>query len=181
MIIMKRFAWALVLGLLFLTYYLSSIPGLKVVPIFRQVNYLLGKLDLSITVLAGKIVARLPEQFGPAKSAAAEFYEYLLTNPETMEFLLRKSGHVALFFIITVAVFMLLRQYLRSPWSALGGAVLLGSLMAILDEYYQSFIPGRMGSLADVFVNLVGITLATLFIVLALLITWHRSGSSAAE
>ena len=35
---MKRFAWTLLALLVFLVYYLASIPGLKVLPVLRQIN-----------------------------------------------------------------------------------------------------------------------------------------------
>lgn len=176
---MKRFTWTVLLGLLFLTYYFSSIPGLQVLPVFRQVNGFLGRFDLSITALAGRIAARLPEQFGPFRSAASGIYHYALNNPETMEYLLRKGGHVLLFFVLTVAFFLLLRQYLRHPLGALCGAVILASLLAFLDEFHQLFIPGRSGSIADIFIDLFGVAAAALAIVFALLITASRRAGPA--
>lgn len=39
-------------------------------------------------------------------------------------------------------------------------ALLLSSLYAISDEYHQTFVPGRNGTLADVLVDGVGMVLA---------------------
>jgi len=173
---MKRIAWTILLSFLFLTYYLSSIPGLEVVPVLRQVNNLLRLIDLSMTDLASSLAARLPEQLDPAKDAASNFYYYALANPDVAEFLLRKSAHVLLFFFITVAFFLLLRQYLKSSWKALFGAALLSTVVACLDEFYQTFIPYRSGNIVDVFINMIGILLAFMFISFAMIITWRRFG-----
>lgn len=174
---MKRIAWTALCGILFLTYFLSSIPGLAVVPVFRQVNSVLRSFDVSLTALAAKIAARLPEQLDPAKDAASKFYQFALANPDTAEYLLRKSAHVILFFFITIAFFLLLRQYLRNPFSALFGAAVLAALMACLDEFYQTFVASRSGSLSDVFIDLIGVSLAFFFIAFALLITGRASSA----
>lgn len=174
---MKRIAWTALFLILFLTYFLSSIPGLQVVPVFRQINSALVMFDFSLTALAAKIAARLPEQLDPAKSAASQFYQLALTNPDMTEYLLRKSAHVILFFFISIAFFLLLRQYLRSPVNALFGAAALATLTACLDEFYQSFVAFRSGSITDVFIDLIGVTLAFFFIAFALFIT-GRSASA---
>ena len=44
---MKRIAWTLLALLLFLVYYLSSIPGLKVLPVLRQINGALQAVGIS--------------------------------------------------------------------------------------------------------------------------------------
>jgi VanZ family protein len=174
---MKRIAWTALFGILFLTYYLSSIPGLQVVPLFRQINSALHTFDISLAELAAKLAARMPEQLDPAKTAASRFYQFALANPDIAEFILRKSAHVALFFFITIAFFLLLRQYLRSPFSALFGAAVLGGAVACLDEFYQTFVTSRSGSLIDVFIDLLGVSLAFFFIAFALLITGRASNA----
>ncbi len=174
---MKRIAWTALFLVLLLTYYLSSIPGLQVVPVFRQVNDAVRMFDFSLTEVAGKIADRLPEQLDPAKNAASRFYQHALANPETTEFLLRKSGHVILFFFITIAFFLLLRQYLRNPWSALFGSAVFATLIAILDEFYQTFVADRSGSIIDVFIDLIGVTSAFFFIAFALIITGRASSA----
>lgn len=173
---MKRTAWTLLFILLITTYYLSSIPGLKVLPVLRQLNELLLGFDVSLTRLAGKIADRIPAQLGPAKTLAGDFLAYARENPTLIEFLLRKAAHIGLFFLITIALFLLLRQYLAHWGAAVTGAFVLGGLMAFLDEYHQTLVSGRSGNLVDVGIDMVGVTMATALIIFALLITgrWRK-------
>jgi VanZ family protein len=168
---MKRIAWTLLALLLFLVYYLSSIPGLKVLPVLRQINGALQAVGISLTALAGAVAARLPDQFSPLKAAAAHFYRFAQENPEAMEFIVRKAGHLTLYFIITIAFYFLIRQYLQSPWAALVVAALPPAAMAVADEFLQTFVSGRDGSLVDVFIDWCGIGAALFFILCALVIT----------
>jgi VanZ family protein len=168
---MKRIAWTLLTLLVFLVYYLSSIPGLKVLPVFRQINGALQAMGISVTSLAGIVAARLPEQFGPVKAVAAHFYRFAQENPEAMEFIVRKAGHLTLYFILTVAFFFLIRQYLHNPWGSLVAAALPAAALAVADEFVQSFVSGRSGSLLDVFIDWCGIGAALFFILCALFIT----------
>ena len=46
-------------------------------------------------------------------------------------------------------------------------AFTIAAIFAMLDEYHQSFVPGRDGSLADAFADFVGIGLSILFIPVA--------------
>jgi VanZ family protein len=176
---MKRVAWSSLFSILFLTYFLSSVPNLAVLPVLRQVNAFLSSFDFSMIDLAGKLADRLPAQLGPAKDVASLFYQYAQANPAVAEFMLRKSAHVILFFFITIAFFLLLRQYIHSPWRALFGAAILTTAVACLDEIHQTFVPGRSGNIVDVFINGVGIWLAFLFIAFALVIAGRASGAEA--
>ncbi|MDO9534467.1 MAG: VanZ family protein [Bacillota bacterium] len=137
---MKRSAWIPVFLLLILTYYLSSIPGLRVLPVLKQVNSLLINYNLSITRLALKIASHLPVQLDPAKTFTSDFYTYARANPVIIEFMLRKAAHIFLFFLITIAFFIMLRQILRRPGFAVAGAFLAGTLFSFLDEYHQNFV-----------------------------------------
>lgn len=169
----KKYAWTAAALLLLLTYYLSSIPGLRVLPILNQVNDLLQRFDTSITILATQLTYALPEQLAPASALTADFLNYARQNPVIMEFLLRKTGHVALFFIITLAAFFLFSFYLKSPGWTIALAFLAGATLAVLDELHQHFVIDRVGSIIDVFINLTGVFLASGVILLSLFLTSH--------
>jgi len=164
---LRKYAWLFVVFLLFLTYYLSSIPGLRVIPVLRQFNILLNRIDLSLSQLAQEIAVRLPEELAPAKTLTRDFMAYAGENPVVIEFILRKIAHVGLFFVITMAFFLLLRYYLKQPWAAVSVSFTAAAVVAVLDEYHQSFVPGRTGSPVDVLINLVGVVLALCLIVLS--------------
>ncbi len=167
---MKKSAGLLVFFLLTLTYYLSSIPGLGVLPLFKQVNALLHSIDLSITRLVMAIATRLPHQLGPARTFTEDFIFYARNNPVIIEFLLRKSAHVLLFFFITIALFLLLRHYFKRYCVAALVSAGIALFIAVLDEYHQSLVPGRTGSIFDVAIDMVGIMAATALIFFALFI-----------
>ena len=170
---MKKGAGLLVFVLLLTTYYLSSIPGLGVLPVFRQVNAFLKSVDISISNLVYRIAARLPEQLGPARTLTEDFIIYARANPVILEFLLRKTAHVVLFFCITMALFLFLRHYFRNPWFATAVTFVVASTVAVLDEYHQSFVPGRSGSVVDVAIDMVGVTAAIVLIIFSLVIARH--------
>ncbi len=160
----KRRAWVLILLALGTLYYLSSIPGLRVLPVLKQVNYLLTLLDTNMQKLSLYIAANLPSELGPAKTFSSDFYHYASENPVIIEFILRKAAHVGVFFLITILFFLLLREYIERPGLTVLGAFALGSLVAALDEFHQSFVDGRHGTLVDVFINLIGVSMAAVLI-----------------
>ena len=175
---MRKIAWTVVFILIFTMYYLSSIPSLGVLPVFRQLNDLFRAYDTSVMNVAESIASRAPTELAPARSLLSDFYQYTMSNPAQVEFLLRKSAHVIMFFLITVALFFLLRQYFRSSFLTVGGAFVIATGLAFLDEYHQTHVPGRSGNLTDVAIDVAGITLAVMFIILALLITKRQRNVS---
>lgn len=170
----KKRAWFLVIIIICSIFYLSSIPGLRVVPVLKQFNFILSRFDISVTRLSSWLASRLPLEtgtLGPVKVIGNDFYSYARENPIIIEFFLRKLAHVLVFFIITLAFFMLYNQYIKKQWIAVVLTMISGSIAAILDEYRQSFVPNRVGSIMDVFIDMIGVTIAVIFIVFALFIT----------
>lgn len=166
---LRRNAIILVLALLVLTYYLSSIPYLRVLPVLSQVNDLLMLIDLGIKDLAQAVVNRLPSRLDSAQTLSGDFYQYARQNPVIIEFLLRKLAHVVLFFIITLAFFILWRHYLK-PLPAVAASFFCGTLAAILDETHQYYVIGRSGNIVDVLIDMVGVMLAVFLMAIAFLL-----------
>lgn len=81
------------------------------------------------------------------------------------DFLLRKLAHVAEFAVLAALLVHALRLSLSLPLS-LALAVTGALLYAGIDEWHQSWVPGRHGSLVDAVIDAVGIA-STGF-------TWHR-------
>jgi VanZ family protein len=172
----RKKAWIPVLSALAAIYYLSSIPGLRVLPVLKQTDQLLRAFDLSITRLAVALANRLPTQLDPARTATADFFDYARRNPVILEFLLRKAAHIFVFFVITIAIFLLLRYYIRTPWKLILTTFIAGALMAFLDEYHQSLVSGRHGTLVDVGIDMIGVTAATALLIFSFwLTTNHRT------
>jgi VanZ family protein len=78
-------------------------------------------------------------------------------------YLERKGAHVAEYFVLTVLAWRFFRNALvQNETKALLGAVFFSLLYAISDEFHQSFVFGREGKGSDVFIDSLGIALATL-------------------
>ena len=76
------------------------------------------------------------------------------------EVLLRKLGHVAGYFVLTL---LLLRALRRSGVAAaVPVAVAAAFAYAVSDEWHQSFVPGRGATPHDVAIDGIGIALAAL-------------------
>ncbi|GAB6085336.1 VanZ family protein [Alkaliphilus crotonatoxidans] len=170
----KKHAWMIIILVVGLLFFLSSIPGLRVLPLVRQINHLLRSYDLSITRLSQWIAQRLPmhtNELRPLETISQDFYRYARANPVIIEFILRKLAHVFIFFMVTVSLFLLLHQYVNRSYRAVLLAAAGASLLAVIDEYRQTFVPGRHGSRIDVLIDMVGVVIAVFFIGLSFLIT----------
>ncbi len=68
--------------------------------------------------------------------------------------------HVPVFAGLAVLVLLSLsdgRWRVDLPWRVHGWTITIGALCAALDEWHQSFVPGRQPSVADFLLNCVGI------------------------
>ena len=78
--------------------------------------------------------------------------------------LVRKSAHVAEYFILGVLSFrFFLRLFPRNSHVAGAGAILLSLPFAISDEAHQLFVTGRQGRISDIVIDAFGIFLALVF------------------
>lgn len=83
--------------------------------------------------------------------------------PWVWDLILRKIGHAVEY---SVLMYLIWRALSAQGWR---GASLIGSAFlslgyALGDEYHQSFVPGRMGSLRDVAVDGVGVLIALIYL-----------------
>ncbi|MBC8095054.1 MAG: VanZ family protein [Akkermansiaceae bacterium] len=94
----------------------------------------------------------------------------------------RKGAHLTEYAILAILFWRAIRQPKKSdprPWNrklALG-SVLFVALYAMTDEYHQSLIPERQGSVLDVLIDTAGAGLGMLF--LWLLIRWRKSSGNS--
>ena len=71
------------------------------------------------------------------------------------------------FSLYTVLGFTLAWARLRGPRYHHGAFLLLGIALGLMDEFHQSFVPGRTPSMSDVFADAVGVILGyALFVVI---------------
>ena len=102
-------------------------------------------------------------------SVTGRFLEWLLPAASPMfdpaHFLFRKTLHVLGYGLLGFLNFRAVRGGQRGwalRWSAL--AVLLAVIIASLDEWHQSFVPGRTGTFDDVAIDFAGAVLAQVLI-----------------
>ena len=67
--------------------------------------------------------------------------------------------HVPAYAALTLAWRWALGAWLRSPITCALGACAIASVCGVLDEWHQSFVPGRFASLPDVMLDLAGVAL----------------------
>jgi VanZ family protein len=102
--------------------------------------------------------------------------------------LIRKTGHFVGYGLVSVAFFYSWRQTLRrmavQHWTLWRRASVLAVactlLIAILDEYHQSFLPSRTSSPIDVCIDLSGAIAAQLLLLLTIQLFTRRQAFRAA-
>ncbi len=75
---------------------------------------------------------------------------------ESLSFVVRKGAHMFLYFVLTGLLLLALWTLIRRPGRRAAAAAVLCALLASLDEYHQTFVPGRSGEARDVLVDLSG-------------------------
>ena len=75
----------------------------------------------------------------------------------SLDFTMRKLAHMTVYAVLTAVVFRALRIHTTRKARALLIAALVAILYAFSDEWHQTFVPGRQGSLRDVGLDTLGI------------------------
>ena len=70
--------------------------------------------------------------------------------------LVRKGAHMGAFFTLTGLLLLALWRLVKRPAPRGAAALLLCGLLACLDEFHQTFVPGRSGAPQDVLIDLLG-------------------------
>jgi VanZ family protein len=73
------------------------------------------------------------------------------------DFILRKLAHVTVYAVLTILVYRALQLHLARPTHAWLLVMLIAALYACSDEWHQTFVPGRVGSVRDVAIDGLGI------------------------
>ena len=94
---------------------------------------------------------------------------------DLLSFLVRKAAHMGVFFVLTGLLLFALWRLGTSPRTQAGLSLGLCALLAGLDEFHQTFVPGRDGKLPDVLIDLGG---GVCFLLLWLLLR-HLRGRKA--
>lgn len=78
---------------------------------------------------------------------------------ESLVFLVRKSAHIFLYFVLAILMFILLTSFSYKQGERIAIVFLSCFFYACTDEIHQLFIEGRSGELRDVFIDSIGILL----------------------
>jgi VanZ family protein len=71
----------------------------------------------------------------------------------TYDFILRKLAHVTVYVVLTLLVYGALRAHMARSARVWMLAMLIAVLYACLDEWHQTFVPGREGTVRDVAID----------------------------
>ncbi|UOW67228.1 VanZ family protein [Paraclostridium bifermentans] len=82
------------------------------------------------------------------------------------EFLIRKSAHMFLYFVLAILLYMAVKQNNNIKYYSL--AFILSVLYACTDEFHQLFVYGRSGEFRDVLVDSTGALIGLVLVALLL-------------
>lgn len=75
---------------------------------------------------------------------------------EFLSYYERKGAHMFLYFVLVGLLLFALWPWLTSAPKRAAAAMAVCAVLAALDEFHQTFIPGRSGQVGDVVVDLMG-------------------------
>ena len=108
--------------------------------------------------LSDRLLYRFLLALSPAFAASGEAER--LEAVELLSFLERKAAHMFLYFVLALLLAAALSPWLRQRARLFPAALASALAAAALDEYHQTFVPGRSGELRDVLVDLCGASAA---------------------
>jgi len=82
--------------------------------------------------------------------------------PGRWDLLVKKAMHVMAYATLTYLYLRAMRGGGTRGWVSRGASAALALAYAFSDEYHQTFVPGRNGTLADVGIDSVGVAAVTL-------------------
>lgn len=90
---------------------------------------------------------------------------------ETFEFVVRKGAHIVAFFVLGFCTANTVRQLSSNRRRVFWIALLWGSAYGALDEFHQTFVPGRAGMWQDWLLDTIG---ALLGVWVVLRFVWRK-------
>lgn len=122
--------------------------------------------------LSGRLLYRLLGLLSPAFAASPETARTAAV--ELLSFFVRKAAHMFLYFVLALLVCFAVCFFSRRIRQRMGLTAFVCALLAGLDEYHQTMVPGRSGELRDVLVDLCGAGIALSFLALPHLAAWCK-------
>lgn len=122
--------------------------------------------------LSDRLLWRILNALSPAFAPAPQHVQTAAV--ELLSFFERKTAHMFLYFVLALLVLFALRFLCKHRGVRMGLALLVCAVLAALDEYHQTMVPGRSGEVRDVLVDLAGAGIALGLTALPLLAAWCR-------
>ena len=116
--------------------------------------------------LSDRLLWRLMALVSPAFSRANPTTQNAAV--ELLSFFERKAAHMFLYFVLILLLWLAFLPLIQGKKRQVPLAAVLCAMLASLDEYHQTFIPGRSGELRDVCVDLAGASIAVLLVAVLL-------------
>lgn len=102
---------------------------------------------------SGKILKTIE----PAVKKVEGTFELDIINNKKLHKYIRKSAHILNYSILGGLLFLAFKQsnFSKNLWVV----YISGTAFSCIDEYFQTFIPGRSGELGDIFIDNIGVIL----------------------
>lgn len=140
---------------------LSCVPSLLLLFLIFGFSAQDGDTSGSLSFQISLYIVKLFSPFLPVAQTEA----LLLERAEMIHLFVRKAAHMTEYFLLTLSLQLPLSAWLSNRFPrkvrVAGGAV-LAVLFAALDEFHQSFVPGRSGNFTDVCIDSIGVIAASL-------------------
>jgi VanZ family protein len=89
-------------------------------------------------------------------------------NPEQLTHFIRKTAHVFNYFFLTLLLIFAWMETYRKKEQIKTFSWMIASIFSVIDEIFQTFVPGRSGMFRDVLIDQIGTIMALLLIYLVL-------------
>lgn len=106
------------------------------------------------------------EKIKPMANYIAEELDVKPISTSRLDHYVRKAAHMFNYFVLTIVCFLAFRAVIPKFWVSIFLTWLLATCFSMIDEYYQTFIPGRGGQVRDVFIDSIGIIIALVIIII---------------
>jgi len=149
----------------FLLKLLSLVPTILLLFLIFGFSAQDGESSGSLSFEISLFLVRLASPLLPA--AMSE--EVLLDRAELIHYFVRKAAHMTEYFLLTLSLQLPLAAWFSNRLTPklrilIGFAATV--LFAALDEFHQTFVPGRSGNFTDVCIDSTGALIASLFLLL---------------
>ena len=91
-------------------------------------------------------------------------------------FVIRKLAHFSEYTVLGIGLCGLMRVLVKRYWGI--AAIVLGAVLASLDEFHQLFIPGRSAMVSDVVIDICGVVVGSIIFTLIILLQEKKRWNS---